>query len=281
MPVKPTLVVCLAALAIGVVAISSCSGASTPCGPPIEKSSGGQWDCTFADDFDGTTLNPAKWQAVSTATTGFTQASHECYIDDPAHVRVAGGLVTLTATKLPSPGACGQLTTPYFSGMISSKDRFAQTYGRFEVRAKLPAGTGFQPALWMYPQELAYGDRSGEIDIAESFGAPDTVSPHIHLHDAAGTDHPQGTDCHVANASGGFHTYAVEWLPDEFRFLYDGKPCMTIRNWRPTPPLVAPQPFDRPFFILLQAGLGYGPNAPGAATPFPGSLQIDYVRAWR
>jgi beta-glucanase (GH16 family) len=278
---KTILVLCAAALVVGVVAISSCSEASTPCGPSIEKSSGGHWTCTFADDFDGTELDPAKWQAVATATTGFTQASHECYVDDPANVKVSGGLVTLTATRLASPVPCGQLTTPYESGMISSKDRFAQTYGRFEVRAKLPAGTGFQPALWMYPQELAYGDRSGEIDIGESFGAPDTVSPHIHMHDATGTDHPQGTDCHVANASGAFHTYTVEWEPTEFRFLYDGVPCLTLSHWKPPPPFVAPRPFDRPFFMLLQQGLGYGPNAPGAATPFPGSLQIDYVRAWR
>jgi beta-glucanase (GH16 family) len=165
--------------------------------------------------------------------------------------------------------------------MIFSKDRFAQTYGRFEVRGKLPPGTGFQPALWMYSQDLAYGDRSGEIDLAESFGTPDLVSPHIHMHDAADVDHSKGAYCHVANASDAFHTYALEWLPNEFRFLYDGVPCMIVRNWHPAPPLVAPQPFDKPFFILLQLGLGYGANAPSDSTNFPASLVIDYVHAWR
>jgi beta-glucanase (GH16 family) len=270
------------AVAACAVAISSCSLGSetTPCGPEISKSSGGNWACTFADDFSGSTLDPAKWQPMTTATTGFTQASHECYADDPANIDVADGLLTLTATKLPSPATCGTFTSPYQTGMVFTKDRFAQAYGRFEIRAKLPEGAGLQPALWMYPQHTAYGDRSGEIDIAESFGAPDYVSPHIHVHDAAGGDHPQGGDCHVADASGAFHTYTVEWEPKEIRFLYDGVQCTFMRNWDTGPPLVAPQPFDKPFFMLLQMGLGYGPNAPSAATKFPSSLEIDYVRAW-
>jgi beta-glucanase (GH16 family) len=251
------------------------------CGPTVDKSSGGQWVCTFADDFNGSTLDQAKWQVTTTSTIGFTQSARECYVDDPGHVKVADGLLTLTATRLPSPAPCGTFTSPYQSGMVFGKDRFAQAYGRFEVRAKLPAGTGFQPALWMYPQDLAYGDRSGEIDIAESFGATDVVSPHIHVHDATGTDHPQGGDCHVPDAAGTFHTYTVEWSPDAITFIYDGVPCTTIRKWDTGPPLIPPQPFDQPFFMLLQLGLGYGPNAPSAGTSFPGALQIDYVRVWR
>jgi beta-glucanase (GH16 family) len=276
------LVLFATALAACAATVSSCStSATTPCGPQIQKSSGTNWVCTFADSFSGAALDPAKWQAMTTATTGFTQASGECYVNDPAHVKVAGGLLTLTATKLPGPATCGQRTSAYESGMIFTKDRFAQTYGRFEVRAKLPPSAGFQPALWMYPQEKAYGDRSGEIDIAEDFGTPNIVSPHIHMHDAAGADHPQGADCYVGNASETFNTYALEWSPSELRFLYNGVPCMVVQNWQPSPPLVAPQPFDRPFFIVLQMALGYGTNAPGSATPFPSALEIDYARAWK
>jgi beta-glucanase (GH16 family) len=238
--------------------------------------------CTFADDFESSSLNRAKWSPMVTAATSFTQASHECYVDDPDHIEVADGDLTLTATKLTAPSPCGLPdASPYRSGMVTSKYGFAQTYGRFEVRAKLPEGTGFQPALWMYPHDLLYGDRSGEIDIAESFGAPDIVSPHIHVRDVAGADHPQGADCHVADASGSFHTYAVEWLPASITFIYDGVPCTVIRNWQTGPPLVAAQPFDKPFFMALQLALGFGPNAPAAGTKFPSELVVDYVRAWR
>jgi beta-glucanase (GH16 family) len=280
MAAKLAPIISVAVLAILTTTISSCSGGSSPCGPGLESDSGAEWTCTFADDFAGSTLDPSKWQVAKTSEIGFTQSAGECYVDDPAHVKVADGLLTLTATKLAAPVPCGPLRSRYLSGMVFSKDRFAQAYGRFAVRARLPRGGGFQPALWMYPQDLAYGDRSGEIDIAESFGAPDTVSPHIHAHDATGTDHPQGANCHVAGASVSFHTYTVEWEPQLIRFLYDGVPCTTIRGWSTGAPLAPPQPFDQPFFMLLQLGLGYGANAPSPATPFPGRLQIDYVRAW-
>ena len=134
------------------------------------------WICTFADEFDGSALDLGNWQAMTTATMGFSQFG-ECYVDDPSHISVADGLLTLVATKLPIPAPCGPTTSPFQSAMIFTEHRFAQTYGRFEVRAKLPEGPGLQPAIWMYPQDMAYGDRSGEIDIAESFGAPDVVSP--------------------------------------------------------------------------------------------------------
>lgn len=281
MDVRLARLFCVVVAALIAMAIASCSGNSPSCGAKVRNGSGGEWTCTFSDDFDGHTLDSSKWQVAKTSQIGFTQSAGECYVDDPSNVRVAGGMLTLTATKLAVPARCGPTSTPYLSGMVFSKDRFAQAYGRFEVRAKLPRGAGFQPALWMYPQELAYGDRSGEIDIAESFGATDTVSSHLHVHDATGADHPQGADCHVIGASSSFHTYTVEWEPHQIRFLYDGVLCTTIRGWDTGPALVPPQPFDRPFFLLLQLGLGYGVNAPSPTTPFPGRLQIDYVRAWK
>lgn len=271
-------VTALAALA---VVISSCDGESGPCGGNVDRASGGEWVCSFDDEFDGDALNLSKWQVTTTQTIGFTQAAGECYVDDPEHVEVADGELTLRATKLPAPEPCGTITTPYRSGMVFSKDRFAQTFGRFEIRAKLPRGPGFQPALWMYPQSHAYGDLSGEIDIAESFGGEDTVAPHLHLHDATGTDHPQGIDCHVEKAAEDFHTYTLEWVPGQFSFIYDGHPCWIVGNWYEAPPLHSPQPFDQPFFLLLQLGLGYGANAPSPATHFPAELKVDYVRAWR
>ena len=102
------------------------------------------------------------------------------------------------------------------------------------------------------------------------------------MHDANGVDRPVGADCRVNGASRGFHTYAVEWLPEAgFEFLYDGVPCLTVPTWDPGPPLLAPQPFDQPYFMLLQLSLGYGGNAPSATTRFPATFVIDYVRAWK
>ena len=78
---------------------SSASAATPSCGTQAQKPSGGYRTCTFADDFNGTALNRSKWGALTTAATGFTVAG-ECDVDDSAHIGVANGLLTLTATRL-------------------------------------------------------------------------------------------------------------------------------------------------------------------------------------
>jgi beta-glucanase (GH16 family) len=276
----------LAALGlISAAALASAPGtataATTDCGAArIAKPTGGYWNCTFGDDFGGTSLNPANWGVMSTATMGFTQAG-ECYVDDPAHVSVGSGMLTLSATKSSAPQPCGWFNSQYRTGLVFTKDRFAQTYGRYEVRARFPRGPGFQSAFWMWPQNQAYGESSGEIDVAEYFGSiPTVVSPHTHIKDWSGADHGQGAYCRVNDADGAFHRYVVEWLPTSFKFIYDGVTCLTISSWDPPDPLLFPQPFDQPFFMILQLATGYGVNAPNPTSPFPARFRVDYVRAW-
>ena len=272
----------LIACALAALSPAAMGATTKSCGPtPIQKPTGGYWTCTFGDDFSGTSLNAGNWQVMSTAMWGFTTAG-ECYVNDPSTITVANSALTLTANKLRSPAACGPMTSQYQSGMIFTKDRFAQTYGRFEARAKMPTGVGFQPAFWMWPQDMAYGNRSGEIDIVEAFGShPDIASPHIHMLDALGVDHGDGAYCNVAYSDGRFHTYTLEWSPATMTFSYDGTTCWTISKWSPPAFLATPQPFDKPFFINLQLALGYGVNAVTDRSPFPTKFVVDYVRAWR
>lgn len=267
-------------------AVVSCAAVPCPravaaapsCGKRIAKPSGGRWKCAFADDFKGHRLARTKWRPMTTATTGFTMGG-ECDVDDPGHIRVGHGVLTLTVTKGPSKW-CGWYPTPYQSGMVFTK--YAQAYGRFEARVKFPAGERFASGFWMWPKEMAYGKQSGEIDIAEHFGAyPSSVTSHIHIIDGIG-DRGTGGYCDVADPAGRFHKYTVEWLPTGFRFLYDGVPCETISSWDPPSPLIVPQPFDQPFFMLLTLALGNKDSLIGeGGSDFPASMQVDYVRAWK
>ena len=100
----------------------------------------------------------------------------------------------------------------------------------------MPTGAGFHSAYWMWPRDMAYGHRSGEIDIAEWYGVyPDVVSPTLHMRDLLSFDHPVNTWCPVPDAEEAFHTYAVEWQPQSFTFYYDGDPCLTVPGWDPAP----------------------------------------------
>ena len=269
---------------------SQTTDSSSGCGPAIQKSSGGYWQCTFFDNFDGSGLDSSKWIPQRTATSGYMSGPDACYVDDPSNISISNGTLKLTARKEATPFSCGDpsgnFTTQYTSGMVTTYDRFSQAYGRFEIRAKVPAAQvrGLQSSLWLWPADPAkYGawPGSGEIDVAEMFSEyPDRAVPYIH-YNAAGTDpNVTNTSCLISNLAA-FHTYAVEWTPDSIKIIYDGHTCLVdIPN--PAAPLTGDQPFDQPFIVALTQALGIGDNAfDPASTPLPATTEVDYVRVWK
>lgn len=257
------------------------------CGPILKKPGGGKWRCTFADDFTGTELDTSKWSTQNTVKSGF-RSGLTCYRDD-SNVEVRQGTLRLQARDLGQPVDCsnpyGTFHTRYTGGLVTTRNSFAQTYGRFEVRAAFPTtrSEGVHGAFWMYPPNLKYGrwPASGEIDVAEWWSSdPQTVLPTLH-YNGRNFHADSGWNCKVANVST-FHTYAVEWYPTGMRFFIDGSKCYE-RKWRPAAPQVAPQPFDHPFGMILNMGVGTaaGTNVVSEATPLPATFIVDYARAWK
>ncbi|GFR37331.1 hypothetical protein PRECH8_06270 [Insulibacter thermoxylanivorax] len=141
----------------------------------------------------------------------------------------------------------------YTSARIDTKDHMAFCYGRLIVRAKLPAGQGLWPAIWLLPQDQAYGPwpASGEIDIMEARGRlPKVVLGTLHY----GKDwEHKVVDEHAYEFSEGtietFHDYALEWDEKSIRWLVDGH-CYAER------PLEPGMPFDKPFYLVLNLAVG-------------------------
>jgi beta-glucanase (GH16 family) len=268
---------------------SGSSGSSGPScgGTVIDQSTRAPWHCTFDDEFTGTSLNAANWVVQQTADSGYTSGG-ECYTGSPNNVWVAGGYLHLSARREAAPFTCpdpfGNYTTQYTGGMVTTDGRFSQTYGLFEVRAKLPAATvpGLQEAFWLWPvNPMQYGifwPASGEIDFAEMYSLyPDLDVPFIHYN--ADNDANVTTDtCAIANPTQ-FHTYGLEWTPTSMSILLDGKTCLTD-TWNPALPLIQPEPFNMPFFLNLTQALGLVPNAYGPTTPLPEATVVDWVRIW-
>jgi beta-glucanase (GH16 family) len=252
----------------------------TSCGgQQIPRVGGGYLTCTFDEEFTGTTVNTAKWAAPSGADF---HSGTECFVPSPQTIGVANGALRLTINKSVKAINCDNRYTNYYSGMLTTAGRFSQTYGRFEIRAMMPTGPALQSALWMYPlHPVGAWPLSGEIDIAELFGKyPGYVLPHLHYLAPNGRQAP-GTYCAVANAGTQFHTYAVEWSASTIKFIYDGKPCFSFSGWRPHSPLVAPGPFNQPFYINLTLAMNkQQPWGAAAKTAWPSSMYVDYVRVW-
>src|SRR4051794_18151475 len=118
--------------------IASVTTGADACGTQPLKPDGTAWQCTFSDDFTGTTLDRTKWLAVTSFVTGSEQV-YTCYRDDPQNVNVRFGALNLRLTRLKAPAPCGVTgrdPSRYQSGMVSTYHRFSQQYGRVEARIK-------------------------------------------------------------------------------------------------------------------------------------------------
>jgi beta-glucanase (GH16 family) len=145
------------------------------------------WKCSFDDEFNGSALDTGKWVPQQTALSGFHSGAG-CIVNDPSNISEFSGSLNLTVHATPAPFSCGgPYTTHCASGSVSTYGLFVQAYGRFEVRAKLPAATvrGLRESFWLWPQNpTRYGTtwpRSGGADIAEVYsGDPGYAIPYIH-----------------------------------------------------------------------------------------------------
>jgi beta-glucanase (GH16 family) len=291
----------LAALvvAVGSIAIQAPGTAATKkkaaapsCGAKVLKSSGKAWTCRFADEFSGTKLDGTKWSVQQTAVSGHSGAEADCWVNSPNNISVANGTLRLTSREEPKPIVCkaprGHYTTKYTSGSVTTWGHFAQTYGRWQIRAKFPDAnvTGSHSALWLFPRDQAYGEwpSSGEIDIAEYYTrAPDRVIPVIH-YNAVGRANRTRTNkkCMVADPWN-FHVYTAEWTPGRIQIWIDKTLCVdhTVRSRRPHS---STAPFDQPFATYLTQSLGVGRNrfrdVGRNATPLPVRTEVDWVHVW-
>lgn len=247
------------------------------------------WRCVLTDEFDGSKLNLTRWSVVTTAATGFSSGippAYACYVYDPSTVSVGGGYLQLSVVKLDHEIQCGgpaAQATKYLGGAVSSKYRLAQTHGRYEIRARFPTDKepGLQSSLVLTPDHPEYGERSGEMDIAEFFSKwPERVIPYVRYdHDE---DDPSVTndDCAVKDPSQ-FHRYALEWTPSRITISVDGHQCVSTA-WDKGGDLKRPAPFDQPFVLSMFQALGVSEAAFDVDDPpdLPATMQVDYVHVW-
>lgn len=241
------------------------------------------WKLVWSDEFDGAKLDFTKW-AVEENGHGGGNGELQYYVDRPQNVRVENGQLVLEARR--EPFNLAGVRKDFTSGRIRTKHRADWTYCRVEVRAKLPAGRGIWPAVWMLPREEKYGGwaASGEIDIIELVGhEPNKL--HATLHFGGGWPKNQqatkSTTLERGTFADDFHVFAIEWEREEFRWFLDGKEYARQRQWR-SEAGEFPAPFDQPFYLIMNLAVGgQWPGPPDKQTTFPQRLLVDYVRVYQ
>jgi beta-glucanase (GH16 family) len=167
----------------------------------------------------------------------------------------------------------------FFNRTIDTDGKYYQTYGYFEVEAKLPYGKGTWPAFWLFNHIDA---RRPEIDVMEAYagGGPNSGWSDSNLHPTAyastiwrdggvlaGTKTLQTTDL-----SAGFHKYAVKWEANRQTFYFDGQPFYVID--------IA---MGDPMYLMLDLWFGSASGTPDSTTPTgkTNSYEVNYIRAWK
>nr|AGA16572.1 Gram negative bacteria-binding protein 2 [Coptotermes formosanus] len=207
-------------------------------------------------------------------------------------------------------GSPTNLLNPITSARIRTVESFSFTYGKVEVRAKLPAGDWIWPAIWLLPRFNFYGSwpSSGEIDLLESrgnrqlikngqnigseltsstlhFGPFWPLNGYEHAHYEKNTPPNDGFDRD-------FNRFQLEWTPDYIQFgvndeiigevappgggfwelgQFSSQVGAVDNPWEYGNKMA---PFDQPFYFILNVAVG------GVNSYFPDDAENPGGKPW-
>ncbi len=254
------------------------------------------WELVWGDEFNEEgPLDADKW-SVEEWPARKVNDEDQTYTNRNKNIRVEDGFLVIEAHQEDFNNAA------YTSGRVHSSGKGDFLYGRFEVRAKLPAGKGSWPAIWMLPSDpYVYSTtctdgedwqgsascdawpNSGEIDIMEHVGYQ---MGHIHgtVHNEAyywaKWEQRKGRIL-LDDVDEAFHIYALEWTPEKIDVFVDDTLYFTYINehsgWQTWP-------YDQPFHLIMNIAVGgmWGRSGGGIDDDiFPLRMLIDYARVFK
>lgn len=226
----------------------------------------------WSDEFDTDGApDPTKWTYdLGKGDNGWGNNEKQNYTNSANNVIVQGGSLKITAKKEASGGA------DYSSARLKTDGKFKFTYGKVEVKAKLPIGVGTWPAIWMLGSNYATKTwpACGEIDIMEHVGKnQNVILSTLHYPGHSGGDGNTGSKT-IPNVSTEFHVYKTVWSPASVQTFADDVLIHSVPN-------DGTLPFNSDFFLILNVAMGgnLGGNIDPAFTQ--SSMEIDYVRVYQ
>jgi beta-glucanase (GH16 family) len=224
----------------------------------------------WSDEFNNNGApDPAKW-GYDLGGGGYGNNELEYYTNRPENVIVENGVLKIKAIKENYNGSA------YTSARLLSKGKFEFKYGKVEVSAKLPAGVGTWPAIWMLganANTVGWPD-CGEIDIMEHRGNElNKIFGTFHYPGHSGGN-ADGATKMISNATTAFHKYSLDWSASVIRIYVDDQLVHSLAN-------SASVPFNHDFFLILNVAMGgtFGgsvdPNFSNAA------MEVDYIRVYK
>lgn len=236
------------------------------------------YEKVWQDEFSGTSLDLTSW-GFDVGATGWGNNELQYYTNNrPENIYLDNGKLVIQAKKESYQGSA------YTSARILTKGKREFTFGRVDIRAKLPVGNGLWPALWMLGKKIDQTSwpACGEVDIMELIGKePNKVHGTMHW-GASTSNHLSYTTNYTlpsGNFSDKFHVYSMVWELDKIEiFMDDISYCKFDKSKIGS----AAYPFNEPFFFIFNVAVGGNwPGSPDASTVFPQQMLVDYVRVFK
>jgi len=228
-----------------------------------------RWVQTFADEFNGTELDLSRWTPHDPWGSA---RDRQLQAYAPEAVAVRDGQLHIVARRAPVnqlPVRYDGKDREYVSGVISTYGTFAQTYGRFEIRCRIPAGRGLRPGFLLLPVPLG---PLPEIAVFEAAGSSPSKVFFANRWGTEQTERSFGDSFTGPDLSAGFHIISVEWDRDRITWFVDEKEKFQSVDGIP----------HQPMYMLIDLAVGGRlARSPDASTTLPASFDIDYVRVYQ
>lgn len=218
------------------------------------------YELVWQDNFDGAALDPQKWDVRGVGPRALGYVS-------PEAVTVADGYLKLHALKQDDR---------ILLGAVGTQNRFLARYGYFECRAQVQRSAGVWAAFWIQSPKISQGEDpalyGAEIDIMECFRklGPDIVSHNVHWAYGPNQKTTRGMQSYLPGLGEGFHTFALEWMPEKYVFFVDG-----YRFYEVTSGISRIEEY-----LILSMEIPAKPEEI-VATVFPDVFVVDYVKVYQ
>ena len=238
------------------------------------------WVTTFADHFEGASLNASRWTVRNNMTHG--PQERQLYLSD--EVWVENGHLMIRTRKNAARSPNGTMYN-FTSGWVDSAGLVFQRFGRFDISARLPSPLAGRPgkwpiawpAAWLMPEPSTSHPPNvcwpvgGEIDIMEGFthnrpgadagggGTLNSIYLSYHWATECGKDlwdrnngwYPARSDNATRIDWTALHTFTVEWDDAQIIWYVDGVQAHRRTTGDPAS-LFVPQ---WPMYLILNTAL--------------------------